>query len=80
MNFTDEDVKFLDQFGEFLLKNARMDLSIPDIIQMNKYLAQYNVVRKKVANNVMEVKRIINPPEPEAASEPEPSKPGKVKK
>jgi len=62
--FSEDDVKFLDSFGDFLMKHMRADMSIPEAIQLNKLLAQYNGLRKKVQDHLLEVRKIHTPETP----------------
>jgi hypothetical protein len=60
--FSDDDVKFLDSFGEFLMKHMHADLTIPQAIQLNKHLAQYNQLRKKVQDSILELRAVHEKP------------------
>lgn len=62
--FTEEELKFMDDFGRFLAERARFDLSIPEAVQLNRYLAQFNSVRRKVAEHISELKRVTEPEQP----------------
>ena len=56
LTFAETDVKFLEEFGKFLVDKARMSmLSIPEITHFHKLLVQYNVLTRKVEAHVMEV-------------------------
>jgi hypothetical protein len=62
MAFTEEDVRKARRFGKFLVDKARMDLSIPESIELNQLLVWYNEAVAKIEAHIMELKAIHKPP------------------
>lgn len=59
LTFTQADVDFLEAFGKFLVQKTKMELSIPESVQLNKYLGSYNQLTKKIEAHIFELKQII---------------------
>ena len=60
--FSEDDVKKADQFAKTLAK-ARFDFTVTDWLSFHQQLVWYNSVIKKIQDNVLEVKRVTDPPE-----------------
>jgi hypothetical protein len=58
--FAQSDVDFMEAFGKFLVQKAKMELTIPEAIQLNKHLAQYNRITKLIDAHVMELQKIVH--------------------
>ncbi len=63
LTFTDDDVEQARGFGKFIQAKAEMKLSIPEAVQLNRYLAFYNQLTRKIEAHVMELKKIVTAPE-----------------
>lgn len=82
ITFTDDDVKTLRAFGKLLTEKARMELTIPEALMLNRYLSAYNVVVQKVEAHVLEVKRVVPLSAPDGGEEapaPQAAKPSRKK-
>lgn len=66
LTFSREDADFMEAFGKFIAQKARMDLTVPEVIQFHKYLVQYNQLTRKIDSHIMELIRVV---EPEPTSE-----------
>lgn len=60
MNFTDQDVQNLDEFGKFVSDRAEFRLSTRDAVQLVRLLNAINVIRKKISDNILEYRSITN--------------------
>jgi hypothetical protein len=63
ITFTEAEVQFLDNFGSFISQKARMELTVPEAILLNKYLIEFNRLRNKISEHVFEVRQVIPPPQ-----------------
>lgn len=58
ITFTEDDVSQMRLFGQFLQSFAKFNVSIPEAIQLHKFLVFYNSITSKIENHIMEVKSI----------------------
>jgi len=63
INFLDSDVKSLRQFGQFIVQKAEWKLSTHDAMELGKHLNAFNVITKKVEDNVLELHKIEKSPD-----------------
>jgi hypothetical protein len=66
VQFTDEDVTSMEQFGRMLSQKAMFNMSMSDIIAFHQLLIKYNQITRKVSDHVVELKKIVEPPTPAA--------------
>jgi hypothetical protein len=59
MPFTQEDKDNAVKFGKFIVDHARMDVSIPQLIEFHKLLVSYNAIVKKIDDNIMELIKVV---------------------
>ena len=66
MIFLEDDVKTMDEFGEFLLKHGGLTITIPEAIDFNRRMYNFDRLRKKLYEAVLEAKKPAPlPPSPE---------------
>jgi hypothetical protein len=58
MNFTEQDVQNLDDFGKFVSDRAEFRLTTRDAVQLVRLLNTINAIRKKMADNILEYRSI----------------------
>ena len=62
--FTEKDIEQLDEFGKLINDKATWNLSTADVIKVYKGLLFINSTRKKIADNILEYRRILQDVEP----------------
>lgn len=58
-SFTEQDLTILDEFGKLVNDKATFDLSTADAVKLVKCLNGINQIRKKVSDNILEYRSIM---------------------
>jgi hypothetical protein len=68
VHFLSEDKEKAVQFFQFIIKNAKWDVSTADAMELNKHLLWFQGCVKKIEDHVFEVAKVHDPVEvkPEA--------------
>ena len=57
--WTEQDLADIEAFGKFISEKAQFQLNTTDAVRLVKYMNFMNSARKKIADNILEYRRIM---------------------